>query len=248
MPLPTIEVPKFNLTVPSTGETLKYRPFIVRENKLMLQAIEMKDRDQLDNAVEDVLKACTFGEFDIDNSPVYDVEYVMLQVRAKSQGEVVNMMYRCNAMVPHPDGGQDGEPVKCNTKIPVEVPLPDAQVETFTGHEYKIMLTDTVGVMMRDLPYGLYKTATGSKSMTAGIDMIMACVDKVFDEEGVQSRKDFTDDELEVFLGNLDADSFGKLEEFMDTMPKLRMTIPMKCPKCGTEDRVILTGLDDFLA
>lgn len=247
MPLPTIDAPKFTLTVPSTGNKLKYRPFIVKEHKMMLQAIEMKDRDQLNNAVEDVLRECTFNEFDIDNSPVYDVEYVMLQVRAKSQGEIVNMMYKCNAMIPHPDGGQDGEPVKCGTKIPVEVPLPDAQVETFSGHDYKIMLTDTIGLMMRDVPYGLYKTATASKSITAGMDMIIACIDKVFDDEGVQDRKDFTEDELEAWIGGLDSDNFAKLEKFIDTMPKLRMTIPMKCPKCGTDDRVILTGLDDFL-
>jgi hypothetical protein len=247
MSLPTIETPKYTLTVPSTGKQLKYRPFVVREQKLMLQAIEMKDEGQLNNAVEDVIRQCTFDAFDIDSSPVYDVEYVMLNVRAKSSGELVNMFYRCNAEIS--EDKPVGMATKCGTKIPVQIPLNDVQVFRPEGHEYKIMLTDNIGVTMRDLPYGVYKTQSAKNLLEKGLDVISSCIVNVFDTDRVHTPgKDFTPDELEVFLGNLHEDNLKKLETFIDTMPRLEMVLPLKCPKCGNEDKITLTGLNDFLA
>lgn len=239
MSLPTLDTPKYDLVVPSTGQKLKFRPFVVREQKIMLQAMEMGDKDQLNNAVEDIIKSCTFGEFDVDNSPVYDVEYVLLNIRAKSSGEVVDMFYRCNNIV---------EDNKCGSKIPVQIPLSDVQVVKPDGHSNKIMLANNVGLTMRDLPYGVYKTSTGKSVSEVGIEMISHCVENVFDAENVHSRKDFTQQELETFLEGLTNEQFDEIEKFMDTMPRLEMKLPMTCPSCGAQDTVTLSGLDDFLA
>jgi hypothetical protein len=210
----------------------------------MLQAVEMQDKDQLNNAVEDIIRACTFDEFDVDNSPVYDVEYVLLHIRAKSSGEMVEMFYRCNNLVE--DTENDGLK-KCASKIPVGIPLLDVQVESPEGHKTKIMLQDDVGMTMRDLPYGMYKTSTGKNLADVGIDMIAECVENIFDSENVHSKKDFTKDELVEFIENLTSDQFTEVENFIETTPRLEMKVPMRCPSCGSEDTVTLTGLDDFL-
>ncbi len=242
MSLPKLDTPKFTLTVPSTGKELKYRPFLVREQKIMLQAVEMQDDDQLNNAVEDVIRACTFDEFDVDNSPVYDVEYVLLHIRAKSSGEVVEMFYRCNNEIK-----QFGESHICGAKIPVHIPLLDVPVERPEKHETKIMLTHDVGMTMRDLPYSVYKTSTGKNLADVGIDIIAACVLNIFDTDNVYSRKDFSNEELIDFIQGITSDQFTDIERFVETTPKLEMKVPMKCPSCGSEDTITLTGLDDFL-
>jgi hypothetical protein len=243
MSLPKLDTPKFTLTVPSTGKELKYRPFVVREQKIMLQAVEMQDTDQLNNAVEDIIKACTFGEFDVNNSPVYDVEYVLLHIRAKSAGEMVEMFYRCNNVLETEEGAK-----KCGSKIPVAIPLMDVPVERPEGHDKKIMLNDTIGMTMRDLPYGVYKTSTGKKNLAdVGIEMVAECVENVFSEDMVSSKKDFTQAELIDFLEGLTGDQFEAVEKFLDTTPRLEMKLPMKCPSCGSQDTVTLRGLDDFL-
>lgn len=242
MSLPKLDTPKFTLNVPSTGKELKYRPFVVREQKIMLQAVEMQDSDQLNNAVEDIIRACTFGEFDVDNSPVYDVEYVLLHIRAKSSGEMVEMFYRCNNQIEDEEG-----PKKCGSKIPVGIPLLDVQVERPEGHVGKIMLSDDVGMTMNDLPYGMYKTSTGKSLADVGIDVIAECVENIFDADNVHSKKDFTRAELIEFIENLTSDQFADVEKFIETMPRLEMQVPMRCPSCGATDTVTLTGLDDFL-
>lgn len=241
MSLPQLDTPKFTLTVPSTGKELKYRPYLVREQKLLIQAVEMDSPDQLNNAVEDVIKSCTFGEFEVNDSPVYDVEYVLLCIRAKSSGEMVEMFYRCN----HQVEGEDG---KCGAKIPVGIPLMDVPVAKPDGHEYKIMLTDEIGMTMRDLPYGVYKTSTGKQNLSdVGLSVIASCIVNVFDADNVSSRKDFTEQELIDFIEGMSTDQFDKIEKFLDTIPRLEMTVPLKCPECMTTDNVTLRGLDDFL-
>lgn len=246
MTLPTIETPRHTLKLPSTGKNISFRPFIERERKLILQGMEMGDADQLNNAVEDVLNGCTFDKLVLDDLAVYDIEWILLKVRAKSVSEQVELTYTCNNKVPVGDELTPSK--KCGTRIPAHVNLNDVQLTRPENHHMNIMISDTVGLVMRDLTYGVYKSLVGKKIVEISLDLIASCVDSVFDADQVYERTDFTNEELTEFLGKLISDDFSKLEEFISTIPKLSLTIDIKCPKCGATDQVVVSGIDDFLA
>lgn len=254
MSLPTLTTPKFELTIPSTGETLKFRAFLVKEQKLILQAIEMGDAPQLNEAIEDIVTSCTFEKFDVNAATVYDVEFVLLNIRAKSAGEIVEMIYTCNAPAkPKHDeravGGYQPVPnLKCSTKINVSVPLLKAEIIRPKDHQYKIMLSDELGMTMQDLPYSAFKKVSGLPAGDAGLEVVTACIKTIFDADNVYSDKDFTKKELMNFVESMTGQQFAMLEQFIDTMPYLSLDLPMRCPACGTEDVITLRGLDDFLA
>ena len=246
MPLPTLRVPKHDLILPSNGKKIQYRPFVVGEHKVLLQAIEMKDESQLSNALDDIVKGCVFGDFDINQATVYDVEWILLHIRAKSVNEIVEMIYKCNNTV----NDEHGLPKKCGGRIEVDVPLLEVQIVRPDGHDKTIILDEDakVGMVMRDLPYGVLKAANSKDSLAdAGLVLISECVDRIFQNDTVFSRKDFTQDDLIVFLEQLSVDQFKQVEQFIETMPFLQLQLQLRCPKCGAVDTLTLRGLDDFL-
>lgn len=242
MPLPKIETPKYDTKLPLSGMKVKYRPYLVREHKVLLQAIEMGDSTQVTNAVEDILKACTFGEIDIYDLPVADVEFMVLKIREKSVGEVIDMVYKCNN-----DVENDGKTESCNTKIPIQVNVSGVGVEKPEVKE-KIMLTETIGVTLHHVKYGAWKEASEHQNQVDREDaLILACIDSVFDEDQVYSRNDFTDDELSVFLGGLENTDFEEIREYAKKVPIVSMDIPVGCGKCKYKEVITLRGLKDFL-
>lgn len=252
MSLPTPPVPRFDLIVPSTGKKLSYRPYLVGEQTVILNAMAIEDPDALNNAIEDVVKACTFGEFDVSASPVYDVEYVLLMIRSKSSGEVIEQVYKCRNMVdlPKAEGqpaGVGSERVVCGSKVMVDVDVRGAEVVRPDGHEMTIMLSDEIGLKMRDLPYGTWREATKDGALNATTEVLASCIESVFTADAVHTRKDFEDAELVRFIEGFWSGSFTKLEKFFLTMPYLGQTVKLRCPKCGTVSEVEIKGLDDFL-
>lgn len=261
MALPSLATPKFDLTVPSTKKKIKYRPFIVKEQKIILHAIEMRDAEQLNNALDDVLKDCTFGKVDIDALTVYDVEYLIMQIRAHSVGDVVEINYVCNNHIEdkllnaeqlkyQPEAEEKRGPGKCETRIPVKVNLSQLEASSKTERpDNRIMLTDSIGVVMRDMPYGVYKTlAKTDKSADAGLLAIAACIECVVNGDEVIDRSDLKDEELINWLEEMTGDDFDKMEAFTKSMPTIRMSMEITCPSCGAKEKVELEGLDDFLA
>lgn len=261
MALPSVATPKFDVTLPSNGRSVKIRPFLVKEQKIVLHAIEMQDPNQLNNALDDVLKSCTFNEVDIDALPVYDVEYLITQIRARSVGDVVEINYICRNHVKdkllnaeqikyNPDAEEIRGEGPCETRIPLKVNL--ASIEcTSKGKrpDNRIMFTDSIGVIMRDLPYGVYKQLSQDKeATTAGLKAVAACVEMVINGDEVFSQSDFTEEELVAWLEELIGDDFDKLDEFIKSMPTMRMEVELTCPSCGAKEKVKLEGLDDFLA
>lgn len=261
MALPSVATPKFDVILPSNGQSVKIRPFLVKEQKLVLNAIEMQDTNQLYNALDDVLRECTFNELDIDSLTVYDVEFLIMQIRSRSVGDFIEVNYVCNNVVP--DKLLNAEALKfdpnakevrgegvCETRIPVKINLSTLECKSDAPRpDNRIMFTDTLGVVMRDLPYGVYKKMKNdSMTVDTGLMVMAESIECVFDAERVYNRGDFSDEEMNEWLGSLMGDHFDKMKAFIDTMPTLSITLTLKCPSCGAEETVHLKGLEDFLA
>lgn len=260
MALPKIDVPKFDISLPS-GKSVKIRPFLVKEQKLVLHAIEMGDGNQLNNALDDVLKACTFNNVDIDSLPLYDVEYLLTQIRARSVGDVVEINYVCKNTIPDkllnfeqlkydPNAKEIRGEGECDTRIPLKINLSNLQCTTEgTRPDNRVMFTDTIGVILRDLPYGVYKTLSGDQKIgDVGIQAVAECIEMVINGDTVLTRDDFTIEEMVEWLEEMVGEDLEKIDEYIKSMPTMRMSIDLVCPNCGAKETVNLKGLDDFLA
>jgi len=260
MALPKVSTPKHDLTLPSNGQVIKIRPFLVKEQKLVLQAIEMQDKVQLNNALDDVLKSCTFGEIELDELPVYDIEYLIMQIRARSVGDIVEINYICRNEID--DKLLNAEQLKydsnaeeirghgpCETKIPVKINLTSLQCSSEGDRpDNRVMFTDTIGVVLRDLPYGVYKKIGQEEStVESGLVAMAACIDSVIDDDQVHNRGDFTDEEMVEWLEALVGDDFDQIDKFMKSIPTMRVKMTLTCPNCGAKEDIKLEGLDDFL-
>jgi len=235
MALPTINTPTYELEVPSTGETIKYRPFLVKEEKILLIASESGKQTDIINAIKEIATACTFGKLKIGRMPMFDVEYIFLNIRAKSVGEVSELPLIA------PDDNE--------TRVVVEVDLSEVKVQETEGHTNKIELTDEMGIYMQ---YPTVDTfgKSGMTEITASnmLEVISACIKQIYDKKGeeVWEAQDSTKKELIEFIEQLSSKQFGNIQDFFDTMPKLKHTLTVKNPKTKVERDVVLSGLSDF--
>ena len=236
MALPKLNTPTYELEVPSTDEKIKYRPFLVKEEKILMIAMESKDNTQIVNAVKDIVSSCTFDKLKVASLPMFDVEYIFLNIRAKSVGEVSKLKILC------PDDQK--------TYADVEVDLTEVQVQVDSdNHTNKIELTDNMGMIMTYPTIDSF-TDTGIQAVTADnmLDVISSCILQIYEENGekVYNAKDQTKKELTEFVEQMNSGQFRKLQSFFDTMPKLKHTIKVKNPKTKKSNDVTLTGLNDF--
>ncbi len=242
MKLPKIVVPRFDITLPITGTKVSARPFLVGEQKVILQAKELGDIVQLNNAIDDVLKTCTFDKVDVDSLPLGDVEYMILQIRAKSVDEIVRMSFKCTNIV----DDENGNKTFCDNTLPCLIPLVDVTIGADT-RDTKIMLSDNVGVIMKAMSYGDYKKAVEMHEDNIDQHILLSSIDAVFDEDEMHSREDITDEELSEFLNSIYANDFRNIDDFISEVPTLSHTVDLKCKKCGHEEKVEFKGLTDFL-
>ena len=237
MALPKIDVPIYELTVPSTDEKIKYRPFLVKEEKLLLIAMESGENSDILRAVKDIVDACTFNKMKIGNMPMFDVEYIFLQIRSKAVGEVSTLRVLCL------------DDMKTYAKV--EVDLNEIEVRVTDAHTNKIELSDEMGVIMK---YPTVDSFVENKiddiSPANMLDVIITCIDKIYDKKGeeVFDAKDSTKKELMEFVEQLNTQQFQDIQRFFDTMPSLKHDITVKNPKTKVESIVTLTGLNDFFA
>ena len=235
MALPKINTPTYELKIPSTGETIKYRPFLVKEEKILLIASESGKQTDIINAIKEIATACTFGKLKIGRMPMFDVEYIFLNIRAKSVGEVSELPLIA------PDDNE--------TRVVVEVDLSEVKVQETEGHTNKIELTDEMGIYMQ---YPTVDTfgKSGMTEITASnmLEVISACIKQIYDKKGeeVWEAQDSTKKELIEFIEQLSSKQFGNIQDFFDTMPKLKHTLTVKNPKTKVERDVVLSGLSDF--
>ena len=235
MALPKLNTPTYELEVPSTDDKIKYRPFLVKEEKILMIAMESKDNTQIVNAVKDIVSLCTFEKLDIANLPMFDVEYIFLQIRAKSVGEVSKLKLLC------PDDKK--------TYANVDLDLTEVQVQVGDDHTNKIELTDDMGIIMTYPTIDSFLDS-GIEKIDANnmLDVISSCVLQIYENKGekVYQAKDQTKKELTEFIESMNSGQFRKLQSFFDTMPKLKHTIKVKNPKTKKSNDVTLTGLNDF--
>ena len=237
MALPKLTTPTYELEVPSTDEKLKYRPFLVKEEKILLIALESGESKQMINAVKDIVTECTFGKVDLGKLPMFDVEYIFLNIRAKSVGEVSTLRLLC------PDDKE--------TYVDVDIDLSKIMVQVDDGHNPKIELTDEMGMIM-SYPNIDSMTETGITNIDASnmLDVIGSCILQIYDKKGeeVFDAKDQTKKELTEFIESLNTKQFQEVQKFFDTMPKLKQIVELKNPKTGVKSKIVLQGLNDFFA
>ena len=235
MALPKLDVPIYELTVPSTDEKIKYRPFLLKEEKILLIAMESGESEDVIQAVKQIVSECTFNKLKLGSMPMFDVEYIFLQIRSKSVGEVSKLKVLCR---------DDGE-----TYANVEVDLTEIEVQVNDDHTNKIELTDEMGVIMRYPTIDSFSTA-GISDITADnmLDVIVTCIDKIYDKKGeeVYDSKDSSQKELMDFVEQMNTTQFQDVQSFFDSMPKLRHEIVVVNPKTKVENVVALSGLNDF--
>ena len=238
MALPKLNTPTYELEIPSTDEKIKYRPFLVKEEKILMMALETKDNAQIINAVKDIVTECTFSKVNISTMPMFDTEYIFLQIRSKSVGEVSKLKLLC------PDG--DGK-----TYADVELDLNEVKVQVGDNHTNKIELTDDMGVIMTYPNINSF-AESGIKDINASnmLDVIGSCILQIYEEKGekVYEAKDQTKKELTEFIESMNTKQFKDIQKFFDTMPKLKHEIKVKNPKTKKESKITLTGLNDFFA
>jgi hypothetical protein len=237
MALPKLNTPTYELEVPSTDEKIKYRPFLVKEEKILLMAMESKDNTQIINAVKDIVSSCTFEKLNAATMPMFDMEYIFLNIRAKSVGEISKLKILC------PDDKK--------TYASVELDLTKVEVQVGDEHSNKIELTDDMGIIMTYPTIDSF-LESGIENIDASnmLDVIGTCILQIYEEKGekVYQAKDQTKKELTEFIESMNSKQFKKLQSFFDTMPKLTHTIKVKNPKTKKTSDVKLTGLNDFFA
>ena len=235
MALPKLTTPTYELEIPSTDEKIKYRPFLVREEKILLIALESGESKDIITAIKDIVTECTYGKVDLGKMPMFDVEYVFLQIRAKSVGEVSTLRLLC------PDDKE--------TYVNVDIDLSEIMVQVDKGHNPKIELTDEMGMIMT-YPSIDSLSATGVTDITADnmLDVIGACILQIYDKKGeeVFETKDQTKKEISEFVESLNTKQFQEVQKFFDTMPKLKHVVTIENPKTKVKSDITLQGLNDF--
>ena len=237
MPLPKIATPTYELELPSTGQTIQYRPFLVKEEKLLVLALEGEDVKEITTAIKNVIKACiqTKG-IKVDTLPTFDIEYLFLNIRGKSVGEEIEVKLMC------PDDNE--------TYVPVMIPIDEIGILRNDEHTNKIQL-DTSLVMEMKYPslsefiknnfdFG------GNATMDQSFELVGSCVDKIYNEEEVWAAADCTKKEINSFLDQMNSSQFKEIETFFETMPKLSHIVNVKNPKTQVESEIVLEGLSSF--
>lgn len=233
MALPKLDTPKYQLTLPSTGEKIEYRPFLVKEQKIILMAQESQDENQILNAVGDLVNSCTFGIIDAKKSPTFDIEYIFLKIRSRSVGETTSINVVC------PDDNK--------TQVPVKINLDEIELLTNKDHKTNIQLTDKFTLnfrypLMSDL-YGIDANDTTETSFA----LINKCVTSIQYGDEIYNRVDMTDAELNDFLEQMNSKQFAEVMDFFNGMPRLRHIIKVTNPKTKVQSEVVLEGLQSFL-
>ena len=239
MALPKIDVPTYDVTLPSSGKEVKIRPFLVKEEKLLLMAVESKDSENIIKTTKQVINNCIVsGDIDLEKMPFFDVDYLFIALRAKSVGESIEVSYRCNNAV---------ENQVCNGVFNVNVDISKCAIDKKEHIVDIIKLTNTLSIKMKYPSYSIMKTINSNESvLEKKIRIIMSCVERIVDGEKVYTTKDFSKEELKAFLEGLTQEQYKKLEEYIDNFPEFYIQANGICNKCGFDHQVRYTDFTRF--
>jgi len=239
MPLPKISTPTYELELPSTGQTIQYRPFLVKEEKLLVIALESEDTKQITTAIKTVIKSCILTKnIKVESLPTFDIEYLFLNIRGKSVGEELEVNIIC------PDDGE--------TQVPVKINLDDIKVQKNEEHSNRIKLDDSIMMEMKYPSLDQFIKSnfhfSDKNAMDQSFELIASCIDKIFTEEEVWTAADVTKKEMADFLESMNSSQFKDIEKFFETMPKLSHAIKVTNPVTEVESEVVLEGLASFFS
>jgi len=237
MTLPIIETQTYELTLPSADVKVKYRPFLVKEEKILLQAMESEKQEEIVQALKDIVSACTYGKINADELPTFDLEYIFLQIRSKSVGEVAKLRVLC------PDDKK--------TYTDVDVDLSKIEVQVDDSHTNNIVIDDEkkIGMIMK---YPTLSSVTSNTDLSKGLtsktifNMLRKSIYEVYQGEQTFKASDYSEDELQQFIESLDSKTFKKVQSFYETMPKLMHEMEITNPSTKVKSKVTLQGLSDF--
>ena len=236
MALPKINTPIYELEIPSTGKKIRYRPFLVKEEKVLIIAMESEDPKQMASAVKDVISNCILSRgIKVNELATFDIEYLFLNIRGKSVGEEVEVLVTC--------------PDDKTTRVPVSINLDDIQIQNNKEHSKDIKLDDNLTLRMKYPSMSEFiknNFAQGQINVDDTFDLITGCVDQIFSEEESWTSSDCTKKELNEFIESLSSKQFKEVEKFFETMPKLSHNIKVKNPETGVESEILLEGLTSF--
>ena len=236
MALPISSTPTYTLAIPSTGKEVKYRPFLVREEKALMIAQQSEDAMVMVNTLKDVVKTCVVGDFNVEELATFDLEYIFTQLRAKSVGETVDLIFPCDVC--------DDE----KARVKISFDITKLKVEKSPEHENKIYLFGDVGVVMK------YPTMQVLKKLqnldTNNLDdlfkIVAECIDYIYQGNELFYGKEQTQEELLDFINNLTSEQFSKIQKFFETMPRLKQEVDYNCPVCGRAHHKVMEGLQSF--
>jgi len=234
MSLPIIGVPKYETVLPSTGQKILFRPFLVKEEKILLLAMEAGDKKAQNRALKQIIKNCVDGDLKVDSLPVFDIEHLFVQIRGKSVGEVLEPIVVCPS---------------CSASGKLRINLSDIDVGKIQETPFKIMINDNLGltVVYPNMEVVESISSTLQDSNTETIFAILGkCIEMIFDNEKTYNPKEYSQKEMSDFIESLPSDSFKKMIDFVSEMPRVQKNVNFRCPKCGLEKQILLKGIEDF--
>lgn len=245
MALPKINTPIFELTLSSSGQSVQYRPFLVKEQKILLLALESGEQKSIMTAVKQIIRNCVVGDnVDVDKLPTFDLEYFFMRLRGKSIGEVVDLQLR------HPTG-LNSKDEECDNVTKFKFNIMEVEVQKSIEHSDKIVIDETAGLGIK-LKYPTADFAEMDLENLSQLDiaskLLAASIDYIYDKDELYKKEDSSEKELSEFIDDLSQEQFTNVMKFFETMPKLKHTINWKCSKCGCNDEVTLEGMSNFFA
>jgi hypothetical protein len=235
--LPKLDVPIYSVNLISTGKPVRFRPFLVKEQKMFLMASESEDSNEMVNIIRQVLKNCVIDEIDIDSLPTFDLEYLFLNLRARSVEEVVDLRYKCNNVI---------DEKKCSGVVEFKLNLLQIEPTKNEKHKDKIQITENLGICFKYPTFDMLQKYEKLSENEIMIRILVDCIDYIYDKDQIYYSKDSSREELEEFIDNLQQKDLEKFKEFFDTMPEIKKDVHFACPKCGYEEDITIKGMQNF--
>lgn len=241
--LPKIDVPVYDCILPSNKKKVKFRPFLVKEQKLLLMATEATEVKDSVEAMKQVVKNCVLDDVDVESLAVFDLEFLFLNLRARSVSEVVKVKYKCNNIVGQKE---DGEDKRCENVVDIDINVLEITPEFGEGHSNKIQLSDKLGIVFKYPTFEMVETMTGKSENDVIFDLIIKSIDYIYDNDEIYYAKDSNQDELIEFIDGLTQEHLEKIKDFFDTLPKIKKDIKFECNKCGHHEDITIEGIQNF--
>lgn len=241
--LPKLDIPTYEVKLISTGKPIRIRPFLVKEQKLFLMASESDDPKETINTVRQVLKNCIIDDINVDELPTFDLEWIFMHLRARSVEEVVELKYKCNNVIKDETTGEDK---KCNGTVDFAINLLEIQPTKNKDHTNKFKLTEKLGICMKYPTFDLIQKYEEKEDSNIMTDILVDCIDYIFDDDQIYYAKDSTREELKEFVENLQQKDLEKMKNFFETVPEIKKELDFHCPKCAYQEKITVKGLQNF--